>query len=353
MFEKFKNLFKKKNKINPQILVGQNLDDAHIGLLSGANSQNVDNVEIESNENVEINPKELEEKSLDDIEFSQLNKENTNSEYKEQEIIDIALERVGNPFANCDLGPMTSESYVKWKSLIIEEILLDKSLSDGLSKEDIEQLLDVVYGEKAKGTFVELYVGRLTKSKFQLLKNQYLEDKNLNREFNPQVVCIPNFENCNFNGVELKNINDVVINPSSLVGKSLEGVDLSVVDTENYPQNIPDKATCEILDELLSEDKLTFREVKYCVRNNGISLTKPYMECSFDGRKFVRVEVKNDNNPDLNVGEYSWIEVQPISEKTNFVGMTEGLDGSNTIDYLNDYFNMHIDESQEEKGKNR
>lgn len=274
---------------------------------------------------------------------------NTNSEYKEQEIIDIALERIGSPFANCDLGPMTPESYIKCKTLIIDEILLDENLSDGLSKEEIEQLLDVVYGEESKGTFVELYVGRLTKSKFQLLKNQFLEDKNLNRKFNPQVVCRPDFENCKLNGAEFQNINDVKINPSSLVGKSLEGVDLSVIDTENYPQNIPDKATCEILDELLSEDKLTFREVKYCVRSNDVSLTKPYIEYSFDGRKFVRVEVKNDNNPDLNVCGYSWIEVQPISEKTNFVGMTEGLDGSNTIDY----FNMHIDEPQEEKGKNR
>jgi len=145
---------------------------------------------------------------LEGVEFSQLNKENTNSEYKDQEIIDIALERVGNPFANCDLGPMTSESYVKCKSLIIEEILLDKSLSNGLSKEEIEQLLDVVYGEKAKGTFVELFVGRLTKSKFELLKNQFLKDKNLNREFNPHEVCRLDLENCNFDGVGLSNLDD-------------------------------------------------------------------------------------------------------------------------------------------------
>ena len=59
MFEKFKNLFKKKHKINSQTLVGQNLEDAHIGLLSGANSQNVDNVEI--------NPSILEGKSLEGV----------------------------------------------------------------------------------------------------------------------------------------------------------------------------------------------------------------------------------------------------------------------------------------------
>ena len=159
------------------------------------------------------------------------------------------------------------------------------------------------------------------------------------------------FEDVNIMGANFKSSTE--INPSSLVGISLEGADLSVVDTENYPQNIPDKATCEILDELLLEDKLTFREVKYCVRNNGVSLTEPYKEYSFDGRKFVRVEVKNDNNPDLNVGEYSWIEVQPISEKTYFVGMTEVSDGSNTVDYLNAYFNMPINEPQDEKGKSR
>ena len=126
MFEKFINLFKKKNKINPQALVGQNLDDVHIGLLSSDNFQNVDNVEIDSNENVEINPKALEGKSLYGIEFLQENNENTNNEYKEQEIIDIALERIGHPLANCDLGPMTFESYVKYKSLIIEEILFGR-----------------------------------------------------------------------------------------------------------------------------------------------------------------------------------------------------------------------------------
>ena len=133
------------------------------------------------------------------------------------------------------------------------------------------------------------------------------------------------FEGVNIMGETLKG--NVGINPSALVGKSLEGADLSHIDTENYPHNIPDKTTCEILDELLAENKLTFREVKYCFGDNEISLTEPYKEYSFDGRKFVRVEVKNDNNPDLNIGEYSWIEVQPISEKTYFVGMTQEENG--------------------------
>jgi hypothetical protein len=152
--------------------------------------------------------------------------ENKEGHKKEQEIIDIALERIGHPLANCDLGPMTSESYLKCKSLIIEEILLDENLSAGLGKEDIEQLLDVVYGENSKGTFVELYVGHLTKSKFQLLKNQFLLDKNLSRDFNPEVVCRPNLENCVFNGSEFQNTCNTRINPRTLVGQSLEDVDI-------------------------------------------------------------------------------------------------------------------------------
>jgi len=232
IMEKTKQINEKKNDIDSQALVGQSLEGVNFpkemlvehsqdgtnfdeDVFSGCITEPVDFEKRIMEKAKQINEKKsdidsqaLVGQSLEGVEFSQLNKENTNSEYKDQEIIDIALERVGNPFANCDLGPMTSESYVKCKSLIIEEILLDKSLSNGLSKEEIEQLLDVVYGEKAKGTFVELFVGRLTKSKFELLKNQFLKDKNLNREFNPHEVCRLDLENCNFDGVGLSNLDD-------------------------------------------------------------------------------------------------------------------------------------------------
>lgn len=97
---------------------------------------------------------------------------------------------------------------------------------------------------------------------------------------------------------------------------------VGVIDAENYPHNIPDQTTCELLDELLLENKLSFRNVRYCFGNDGVSLTGPYKEYSFDGRKFVRVKVKNDNNSYLNVDECSWVEVQPIGEKTKTEGTT-------------------------------
>lgn len=137
-----------------------------------------------------------------------------------------------------------------------------------------------------------------------------------------------------------------------------------VIDTENYPENIPDQATCEILDELLLENKLPFREVRYCIGNNSLSLTEPYKEYNFDGRKFVRVEIKNNNNPSLNVGEY-WIEVKPINEKTYFSGMSEGgngiefkqenFDKTDVKQYLDTYFSKDIltGEQLEEKGRSK
>lgn len=95
-----------------------------------------------------------------------------------------------------------------------------------------------------------------------------------------------------------------------------------VIDTENFPQDIPDQATCEILDDLLSQNQLPFVECKYCIGNiSSPTYTTDYLkEYSFDGRKFVRYQSTCDapkdmvlsNGDTINKDQYYWIEVKPV-----------------------------------------
>ena len=95
-----------------------------------------------------------------------------------------------------------------------------------------------------------------------------------------------------------------------------------LIDTANYPQDIPDKDTCEILDDLLSKNQLQSRVVKYSfiAPNDEAYMTDPFTEYSYDNRKFVRIESKVDqadnitlsNGEKINKGEFHWIEVKPI-----------------------------------------
>lgn len=97
------------------------------------------------------------------------------------------------------------------------------------------------------------------------------------------------------------------------------------IDNENFPQDIPDKSTCEILDDLFSKNQLPFRQVKYCI----LYLTKPiYMtdylkEYSYDGRRFIKYQSKissdvvlSNNEPIIKNRVY-WLEVKPYNLENN------------------------------------
>ena len=62
-----------------------------------------------------------------------------------------------------------------------------------------------------------------------------------------------------------------------------------LIDTANYPQDIPDKDTCEILDDLLSKNQLQSRVVKYSfiAPNDEAYITDPFTEYSYDNRIIV------------------------------------------------------------------
>ncbi len=95
-----------------------------------------------------------------------------------------------------------------------------------------------------------------------------------------------------------------------------------IIDTENFPQDVPDNETCKILDDLLSKNQLTFRQVKYCIiSSNGrtIHMTDYFNEYNYDGRKFIRYQRTGDapsnmtlsNNDTINKNKFYWIEVKP------------------------------------------
>lgn len=96
-----------------------------------------------------------------------------------------------------------------------------------------------------------------------------------------------------------------------------------VIDTKNFPQNVPDKETCEILDNLFSKNQLTSRKIRYCIwPSNGIMhMTDYYEEYSYNDRKFIRFQSTTDapsditlsNNAEIKKDEFYWVEVSPIN----------------------------------------
>ena len=90
------------------------------------------------------------------------------------------------------------------------------------------------------------------------------------------------------------------------------------IDTENFPQDILDNETCEILDDLLSKNQLTSKQVKYCI--DSMHMTDYFDEYSYDGRKFIRYKATTDqpdniklsNNDTISNNKFYWIEVKPI-----------------------------------------
>lgn len=93
-----------------------------------------------------------------------------------------------------------------------------------------------------------------------------------------------------------------------------------VIDTENFPQDIPDYETCEILDELLLKNQLPSRQVKYVINSlDGLLyMTDYFKEYEYEGRKFIRYKAtieqvnNNSNNNSNNKTDFYWIEVKPV-----------------------------------------
>lgn len=97
---------------------------------------------------------------------------------------------------------------------------------------------------------------------------------------------------------------------------------LGIIDTQNFPQDIPEKEICEILDGLFSKKQLPSRQVKYCIAtpNEILHITDYFTEYTYNGRKFVRylslVDTPNSmtlsNNTAIEKYKFYWIEVTPI-----------------------------------------
>lgn len=91
-----------------------------------------------------------------------------------------------------------------------------------------------------------------------------------------------------------------------------------IVDTKNFPQDIPDKNICALLDELVSKNQLSYRECRYQILNYATDMLKEY---SLDGRKFVKVsalhnqdKVMLSNGEKIEAGREYWVEVKPIND---------------------------------------
>jgi hypothetical protein len=100
-----------------------------------------------------------------------------------------------------------------------------------------------------------------------------------------------------------------------------------IIDTENFPQNIPDTETCEILNDLFSKKQLANRKVKYCIFHAGelINTTDYFDEYTYNGRKFVRFQSLTDQTDDvllsnhdtIEKNKFYWIEVKQIDFSKN------------------------------------
>lgn len=98
-----------------------------------------------------------------------------------------------------------------------------------------------------------------------------------------------------------------------------------IIETENFPQNIPDNETCKILDDLLSKNQLPARKVKYCIDS---IMTDYYDEYNYNGRRFIRYNptinqpnnIRLHNNDEISNNKFYWIEVKPIEYDDLYIG---------------------------------
>jgi len=98
---------------------------------------------------------------------------------------------------------------------------------------------------------------------------------------------------------------------------------VGLIDTGNFPQDVTDKKTCALLDELVSKNQIPFRECRYHHLNY---ITDVFKEYSLDGRKFVKIQAHRTqdetsfaNGEKIESGREYWIEVKPISNERIYV----------------------------------
>lgn len=92
-----------------------------------------------------------------------------------------------------------------------------------------------------------------------------------------------------------------------------------IIDTESFPQDTPDKETCEILNDLFLKNQLISRQVKYSIifSDDSMHMTDEFSEYNYDNRKFIRYEVEIDESntylsfDDNNINNFYWFEVKP------------------------------------------
>ena len=141
--------------------------------------------------------------------------------------------------------------------------------------------------------------------------------------------------------IKSKNIDGQIVD--SNLSKELEQAyldgnleQMGVIDIENFPQYIPDNETCEKLDDLLSRNQLTYRQVKYCI--DSMHTTDFLDEYSYNGRKFIRYKaeieqsdnIKLSNNDTISKNKFYWIEVKPsplAKDKILYTGFDETKSG--------------------------
>lgn len=95
-----------------------------------------------------------------------------------------------------------------------------------------------------------------------------------------------------------------------------------VIDTKNFPQDVPDKETCEMLDDLFLKKQLASRQVRYCIvySNEPMHITDYFDEYTYNDRKFIRYQSLVDgtdcmtlsNHDTIEKNKFYWIEVKPI-----------------------------------------
>lgn len=87
-------------------------------------------------------------------------------------------------------------------------------------------------------------------------------------------------------------------------------VEKIVIDNENIPQDIADKQTSEILNDLFSKNQLFSRRVKYSAF--PIEKLNEFVEYHYNDRKFTRHKALA-NNRYFEKDEIYWLEVKPIN----------------------------------------
>lgn len=120
---------------------------------------------------------------------------------------------------------------------------------------------------------------------------------------------------------------------NKVIDNQLDENQTGIIDSDNFPQDVPDNVTCEILNDLLLKNQLISRFVKYCIvsENRVIYMTDYFKEYSYNNRKFIRCKsmtsqsenIALSNQNAIDKSEFYWLEVKPIDLSQNKILCTE------------------------------